>query len=760
MSPGVRRPNCPNTQILMRSTDFSRARAEVSLLSFWPVLVKRRSIILISIVLSTLCALVFAGLVTPKYRATALLQFERQPSDTVNVSGVTPLEETGDGEFYETQLQLLTTRSVAEAVASSILSDDPALAVLNRRSIWQVFTGKVSGQSASEVQGDTADGDREELIAQIRAGLVIDPVIDSKTAETMRWHNLWGIDRPGYVVSPWVPSLLVRLHFDSPDAALSARIANAFATELLRSQAERRKEVNAFAKEFLRDRLEQIRVMLEDSESALAGHARSEGVIKVSERASLSSEDLTALVSSLSSARQERINAQSRLRTSRRADAYSHPLLLQNANIQSMRSERARLEAEYQKNLLIYRPEYPELLLIKNQITRLDQQLVDEITAFKRELEANLAQAQDKEAMLQSAVNSLSQEVLALQGRRGSFTVLERDAAANRQLYATLLQRYREIDALSNLQSRNISVVDSALVPDAPYDPDLRVYLGWGAALGLFLGLLLASFLEFIDAKVKRPEQIESLFGVGVLGVIPKVQGRRPLEMLRNLRSTFSEAYRSARTSLEFSTDSGSPRCLLVTSPSPGDGKSTTALALAREYAILGRRVLLIDADLRNPSLHRILGGKNRIGLSSYLSGAVKPAGIIRPTRIRRLIFIPSGPVPANPAELLAGEKMAALLALVGSKFDQVIIDGPPILGLADAPILASMASGTLVVIASDSARIATARMALKRLLDVRGHIVGALMTKFASPASVHGAEYIGDMNYSYGEPVGARRNA
>jgi len=235
-----------------------------------------------------------------------------------------------------------------------------------------------------------------------------------------------------------------------------------------------------------------------------------------------------------------------------------------------------------------------------------------------------------------------------------------------------------------------------------------------------------------------------------VLGVIPKLkETMTPLKALEDPRSAFAESYRSLRTALQFSTNNGTPRCLLVTSASPKEGKSTSAIVMAQNFAQLGKTVLLIDCDLRNPSLHKQLGVTNTSGLTNYLAGAAKPEEVISATQIHNLMVIPSGPLPPNPAELLLGPKMISLLTVAIRKFDQVILDGPPIMGLADAPILANMASGTLMVVESGETITTKARDALKRLWSTRAHVVGVLLTKFVAHHASYGYGY-GDYGYSY----------
>ncbi|HST45116.1 MAG TPA: CpsD/CapB family tyrosine-protein kinase, partial [Luteimonas sp.] len=214
-------------------------------------------------------------------------------------------------------------------------------------------------------------------------------------------------------------------------------------------------------------------------------------------------------------------------------------------------------------------------------------------------------------------------------------------------------------------------------------------------------------------------------------------------------RSAFSESYRSVRTALQFSTDNGVPKVLLVTSPSAAEGKSTTALTLARNFAQLGRSVLLIEADLRNPSLHKAMGMRSETGLSSLLAGAASASQVVLNTDDERLKVILAGPLPPNPAELLSGSRLLSMLTVAAEKYDQVIIDGPPVLGIADAPILSNVVSGTLLVVQSGNTRIKTAQAAMKRLAAARAHLIGGLLTHYDVKVAGYGYDY--SSYYSYG---------
>lgn len=729
-------PRMQALSAIMRPTEGDADDDGLDLLNYWRVIVKRKWTVLSVLVIVLLTGMMLTMLTTPMYRASATLQIERQAVGAVTVPGIESLEAPyREFEFYETQFQLLRSRSMAEKVAADLDPDDPVFAVMSAPSPIAKLMQSILGFANPDTEVADVEDRRKQLVNLVRNGLSVEPIVKSQ---------------------------LVRVHFDSPDAALSAKVANAVALGFVESNMERRVDNSAFAREFLGDRLEQVKLKLQDSEKALTEFAQAEQIVSLGERSSLRTAELESLNAALTGAMQERIDAEARLRQTDGVSAYSHPLMLQNEGIQALRATRAKLEAEYQEKLLTFKPNYPLMLQIKRQIGELDKQLEAEVQLIKSSVSATYQAARDKEAMLKEQVDRLTSELLEAQGRLSSMTLLEREVETNRQLYDALLQRYKQIGITANVNANNISIVDRALQPGGPFTPNFVRSFLISMILGLLLGVLLAFLFEYLDDTLKRPDEIEKHLGIGVLGVIPKLEGVTPEEASMDPRSAFSESYRSVRTSLQFSTEAGVPKVLLVTSSSAGEGKTTTALSLARNFALLGRRVLLIDADLRNPSLHRILGSDNAVGLSNFLAGGIKPAAAIKPTKTLRLTFISSGPLPPNPAELLAGPKMVSLLSLASEKFDQVIIDGPPIMGLADSPILSNLSSGTLLVIEGGGTRIATAKEGLKRLFGARAHVVGALITKFDARVAGYGYGYGGDYGgyqyYAYGGEASAPR--
>jgi capsular exopolysaccharide synthesis family protein len=569
-------------------------------------------------------------------------------------------------------------------------------------------------------------------------------------------------------VEPVRNSRLVKIHYDSPNAALATRIVNAVATAYINLNLERRMDASSYAKTFLQDRLQQVQSKLEDSEKALVAFARAEQIIKPEEKDSGPSVDaqvMQAFTGALAKVQEERIRVESVYNQMNSAGAQGLPDVLENKVIQDLKSQKAKLEAEYQEGLKLYKPAYPKMLQLEGRIAEIQAKIEEEIANVKSAIKIRYDAAKAQESALNAKVQESKRNVLGVQDRSIQYNILKREVDTNRQLYEGLLQRLKEVGVAGGIGVNNISIVDKAEEPNRPFKPKFLLNLLIGMFLGLFGGVALAFLFEHLDDTLKAPEDIEKLLGLPVLGVIPFV--RRKVEeggddrlILENmdLRSAFAESYRSLRTSLQFSTPQGMPKILVVTSTSPGEGKSTTSISLAVHLALAGKTTLLIDADLRKASMHKNLKLDNNEGLTNYLAGEAKPVDITKATEVPNLYAITSGPLPPNPAELVSSPKMVSLLALAAEKFDQVIIDGPPVLGLADAPLLGNLAEATVLVIEASGTRRDFARGAVKRLRATQSHLIGAILSKVESRGSSYGYHSYYYYQYQYGAESSNKR--
>jgi len=714
---------------------------QINLLDYWRILVKRKWTVLATAGMVSIIALVSTLLTTPIYRASATLQLERSSMQVVQVGGINTegsADYSYDANFQQTQMELLKSRAMAMRVVSNMgLLDSGEMDHLWPGSTWEKLSTLIGG-SPEETDAPTAR-----------------PAPSKGKDANQRLNALAGAFQGGFSVTPVGNSQLVRINYDSPDPLFSQRAANAITEAFVAQNLERRFDSTSYAKNYLEDRLQELKLKLEDSERKLVAFAQKEQIVGSGDEsgANLMQQNLGSLNAAYAKAKEDRIRAESRWQQAPSLRGTGLQNAVQDPMIKGLQESRAKLLMEYQDKLRLYKPDYPLMQQLKAQIDEINKQIVGEEGNIRSGIQAEYQAALQQERMLATQLSGLKDEVLDLQNRSIQYNIFKREVDTNRQLYDALLQRYKEIGVAGGVSANNISLVDRA-EPGYKFKPDMKRNLTMGLLAGLMLGVLLALAFEYLDDTIKRPEDIEKLLGLPVLGAIPLLKAPlTPARALEDARSAFAESYRSLRTALQFSTDRGVPRTLLITSATPSEGKSTTALVLGQYYAQLGKRVLIVDCDLRNPSLHRSLCVDNDQGLSNYLAGAIKPTDLIKPTSTPGLMYLPTGPLPPNPAELLMGSKMVSLLTVATEKFDLLILDGPPVMGLADAPILANLAQGTLLVVHAGETRVAVIKNAVKRLHAARAHVVGGLLTHFRAEdaGQGYGYGYGGYSYYSYG---------
>ncbi len=656
-----------------------------------------------------------AAMKTPLYSATTRVQIDREAGKVIE-GGSTSANEEGGTEFLRTQYELLKSRSIAERVVSMLrMHEDKDFYKPSEVSLLDLLTGSGRGQAPSSLEL------QERAVGMVMAKVTITPVTHSR---------------------------LVDLTYLDPSPARAQQVANAYAEAYVASTLDKRFQANSYAKTFLEDQIKQLKIRLEISEKALLDFAEREKMVEVNEKSSIAENNLAAANTAVGQLISERIKNEQLWKQVEKATAISLPQLLSNSVIDTLRGQRKTLETEYQEKLENFKPSYPAMVQISNKLREIDRQIAAEVTTIRNALKAAYESSLSQESEMKARIDTLREEVLSLQKRGIQYNVLKGEVETNRGLYNSLLQRYKEVDIAGGVGTSNIFIVERAVFPVSPSEPNIPRHLMIALALGFGLGVMVAIILEMLDDRVRAPEEMEQISGLANLGIIPSAEPGMQGDALTDPRSAMSEAYRSFASALQFSTESGLPRSIAVTSAGPGEGKSTTVLATARHFAQMGLKVLLVDGDLRKPSLHKKQGLDNAIGFSNFLTGASLPPEVIQKTEYPNLAFMASGPLPPNAADLLSGTRIYSLISLGSEVFDLIIFDAPPLLGLADAQLIASAAAATVFVVGAGDQRKGMIRTALRRLLLARVTVLGSVITKF-HPRTV-GYAYAYNYKYSY----------
>ena len=687
-----------------------------SLRQYLHILLKRKWLILSLTLVFFVLGGVRGAMKTPLYSSTARIQIDREPGKIIEGGSTSPSEEGGT-EFLRTQYEILKSRAMAERVVSALrIHEDGDFFKARDVSPLGLLTGSPKGQglSSSELQ--------DRAVMKVMLNVSIAPVLQSR---------------------------LVDLTYLDPNPARAQQVANAYAEAYVASTVDKRFQANSYAKTFLEDQIKQLQIRLESSEKALLEFAEREKMVEVTEKSSIADSNLAAANTAMGQLISERIKNEQLWKQVEKATAISLPQLLSNHVIDLLRGQRKALETEYQEKLENFKPSYPAMIQIVNKLKEVDRQIAAEVGTIRNALKAAYESSLSEESEMKARIETLREEVLNLQKRGIQYNALKREVDTNRGLYNSLLQRYKEVDIAGGIGTSNVFIVERAALAFAPSEPNIPRYLIIALAMGFGLGVTCTIVLEMLDDRVRAPDEMEQISGLATLGIIPRPDEGQAGDALIDPRSAVSEAYRSFATALQFSTETGLPRSIAVTSAGPGEGKSTTVLAIARHFAQMGLRVLLIDGDLRKPSLHAKQGLDNAIGFSNFLTGASMPPEVIQKTDYPNLAFMASGPLPPNAADLLSGTRIYSLISLGSEVFDLIIFDAPPLLGLADAQLIASATAATIFVVGAGDQRRGMIRSALRRLQLARVNVLGSVMTKFHAKSA--GYAYAYSYKYSYG---------
>ena len=689
-----------------------------------------RYVVLGAVVACAVLGLIITLLMTPKFTATATIEIARDSSQVTSFEGVERETSVADQEFYQTQYGLLRSRVLAERVAAQLrLIDDKAF--FERFGVDQ---DRPAFQSANGRYTAAGRNDRQRIAGEV---LLKNASID-----------------------PTRLSRLVGINFTSPDPAFSQRVANAWAENFIQTNLERKVQATSYGRNLLQRELAQAKERLDESQRQLVTYAEQQRIINLpaqgtgenqpTER-SIVADELATLNGALSQATADRIAAEARFREVGQGGQSSEALRNQALNL--LRQRRAELAAEYGRLMVQFEPDYPPAIATQSQIDQIDRSIAREENRVVGSLQAEYRQSAQRENALRKRVEGLKSSYLDLRRRSIQYNIYQQEVDTNRALYDGLLQRFKEIGVAGGVGINNISIVDPADVPQKPSSPRLLLNLAIALLAGAALGAGLAFALEQIDEAIADPAEVERRLGLPLLGTVPRVEDMEPREALLDRKSDLVDAYLAIQTSLGFTTEHGVPRSLAVTSTRPSEGKSTTSLALATMLARAQRKVILVDGDMRSPSVHHLGGVDHDRGLSNFLAGQDDISELVFEMRDLGFTAMSAGPIPPNAAELLTGSRLQLLISRLLQTYDHVIIDSPPVMGLADAPLIASQVEGVIYAVESHGIRSSLVKTALQRLLATNAHVLGGVLTKFEARKAHYGYGY--DYGYGYGRATG-----
>jgi succinoglycan biosynthesis transport protein ExoP len=705
------------------------AGAEAHLMDYVRKVYRHRWLALTTFAVIVISAAVSTFSTTPIYEGRVQLQLDPETPNVMSFKdAMEPTFAYGYEEYYyQTQYTILKSRGLARRTLDAAnLWDSPEFGGGTAQAKWSF---SLSGAVRSAVRAVI--------------GLFYSPSkppARPDAAETARQSGIIDAFLGRLTVAPIRNSRLVDVRVVSSSPEMAASMANALAKVYIAQNLEYKFFATKEAANWLSEQLGTERKKLEESELALQRYREKGDAVSLEDRQNIVVQRLTDLNAAYTKARTDRFekealyNQLSSLQNDRKA-LDSFPAILSNSFIQQLKSQLADLQRQHAQMADRLGEKHPDMIKQNVAIQSTEAKLDGEIAKVVQSVKNEFLSAQAQERSLADALNAQKTDALSLNRTGIEYGVLRREAESNKQMYELLMQRAKETGISGELKASNIRIVDSAEIPRSPIQPNKPRDLSLGLLAGLLGGIGLALFMEYIDNRVKNPDEIKNVLGLSFLGLVPALRdkdlegGRSPL-LTEALPQSFAESFRTVRTNVLFSSAEPGSRSVLVTSTQPQEGKTIVAANLALALAQTGQRVLLVDGDMRKPRQHELFNTTQDPGLSSLLVGKAKANDAVRKASVSNLWVMPAGPNPPNPAELLGSQRFKDLLRTLGQHFDWILIDSPPVMAVTDASVIGHLTTGVLFVIGSEQVARNTVRSAVEQLQSSKSTILGAVLNR------------------------------
>jgi exopolysaccharide transport family protein len=695
---------------------------ERTLGDYWRILRKRKWTVIVSLVVVVTAAALISLRMTPIYDAVARISISSQaPTSILNFKDNAQYGESSDQEsLIATQISILQSNTLALLVIRNLgLNNRPEFAGKEQ----PTTTGgiPVSGSSAQTL------GREDQLIGAFHSSLNVMPVPNTG---------------------------IIEIKYSSPDPRLAAEVANTTANTFIEQNIKARFDSTMQAADWLSKQLADLQIKVETSQTRLIEYQKQHGIVGTDDKQNLTFEKLNELGKQLTQAQAERIQKESLYQIAKGTNPDALSSVLQDAALASLRQQQTQLQIQYAQLRTQLGSEYPKVREVQNQLSEVNKAYQEELQSGVLRVQNEYYTAVKREQMLKGALDEQTAVANQLDENAIEYRILKQEADSNRQLYDGLLEKLKEASLAAGLNSSNIRIVDKARIPLFPARPNVPRNMLFAVLLGLVGGVAVAFALEAVDTTVRTPDQAQSLSGLPVMAVIPfktdmgsaKAQGAGSRLLLTAKQSStragalvsylepqseITEAYRTLRTSILLSSAGHPPQVIVFTSALPQDGKTMTSVNTAFVMAKQGKRILLVDADMRRPSIHKAFDMRPEVGLSNVLSGLAKWKDAVQPTMEATLFLLPSGPLPPHPSELLGSGSMQDLIREWRKEYDHIIIDSPPVLSVTDAVLLSVQADMVTLVVRSGQTTMGAVRNARDLLLHLKAPLRGIVLNAF-----------------------------
>ena len=641
---------------------------EIHIRDYLRIISRRRHIVMTTFLIILAMVLMVTFLSVPLYEASSRIVIEKKGAEPlVQGYGYAHFEP----EFYKTQAEIIKSSSVALKVVKQLNLEETYDSFFKDRTSEKTFFSREKATPAEDDGKSVKEITLEEEIAQdISEGVRISPVRDTKVLE---------------------------ISFTSENPVFARMIVNAVIRAYVEQTIEMDMKSTEYSIKWMTEKANEERAKLEKAEIALQDYMKSKDIVTIENRVAIVPEKLTDLNSqlTLAEARRKDLESLAKKVTNTREfleDADSVMKVSSNSDMINIRQQIQQADQNVRDLSKKYGYKHPKIIRAVTELDGLQQQRAQIVKRIVRSVQNEYDLALEKETELKEQLERMKDQTVGLNEKLIQYGMLKREVEANQVLYDSLIKRIKEKGVTEQVQTIDVSVLDGAKEPAFPSKPNKKRNIMLGIILGLFGGIGLAFFIEYLDNTIKSPDDVEEEFGVPVLGVISLWKDKdKDIEnvVVKEPNSLVAESYRSVRTAVELSSVNSTHRRLVVTSILPGEGKTTTAVNIAAAMARGEKKVLLIDCDLRKPRIHKIFNLDNSKGVSTALSGS-SDLKIVRRGPLDNLDIIPAGPVPPNPSELLGSSKFSRVIENLSKTYDIIIFDSPPSLSVSDSFLLNS----------------------------------------------------------------------
>lgn len=706
---------------------------QIDLRDYLRVIQKRKWTVITVFAVMVITVIIHAFTATPIYEATTRLIIEKENPNVVSIQEVMAIDASGT-DYYQTQYKIIESRRLARKVIKQLHLDKS-----------EEFFPKPKDDFISNLKRsitDTITLIKDSIVSLLKR----DSDVAAKNLEEYEEDNALVSSFIGRIeVKPIRNSRLVDISFQAKDPVLATKIVNTLANAYINLNLETKLKAAKDAVKWLYNRIEEERKKVEKAEQALLQYKEKYNIITdfSSDTEKITAQKLAQLNAQVVDAESKRVEAETRYNqaiflqgTPDMLD--SIPEVLNNELIRQIKTMEVELYNRMSELSKKYGSKHPQMVAIESELKTLQKRKAQEINRVVNSLRNEYRVALAKENSLKAALAKQKKESLDLNQKAIEYGVLKREAESAKQMYDLLIKRFKETSLTEDMKTGNIRVMDKAEVPRFPVKPRKKLNILLAMIVGLFMGVGLAFFFEYLDNTIKVPEEVKQYLKIPYLGPVPIIvtdtdknpHGRQPPELvtLHSPKSIASEAYRGIRTSILFSSAESEPRVILVSSAGPEEGKTISTANLAITMAQSGSKVIVIDCDLRRPRIHKLFDIPRDQGLTNLLVGNMEIKEAIFDTRIPNLDIIPCGPIPPNPSEILGSSRMEKLIEVLKKSYKRIIIDSPPITAVTDAMVLAKSVDGVVLVIhANDTAR-EIVKNGLSQLQGVGARVLGAIL--------------------------------